>query len=362
MKSRVSIVEIVCAEAAIGSAVGTAAGVSSGVAAAVVAVGGAAVSVADVVVVAVVVAVAVTASFVGSGFFIRSGKSFGATAAQSQRNPIEISTATKIRFSISRDRVPTSRIERVAAGEPPQAEPDAAQCAVLFDRLHHVNRAGGIETAHRRQQWREKSLVKTERCESEGTHSSSGGAALGRDAVQGAPEVQIVFGPGSLGGVRFDVHDNVQRETIEAERPALLAVDLASPSFKLVAHVRFAALLGRGDTDPRARQTVGDEEQNAVAGKEFAAGFVDAKELATFRQSFLFRQSLGAGGKSAGIGWQRLDRQALAALAAAARKHRLPVFGPHPDQKAVRALAAAVVWLIRTLHNFVNPLKRKRGV
>jgi hypothetical protein len=40
---------------------------------------------------------------------------------------------------------------------------------VLFDRLHHVNRAGGVEAAHRRQQWREKSLVKTERSESDRT-------------------------------------------------------------------------------------------------------------------------------------------------------------------------------------------------
>jgi hypothetical protein len=96
--------------------------------------------------------VAAGCSTAGTGFFIRSGKSFGATAAQSQRKPIEISTAAKILFSISRDGVPTSRIERVAAGKTPQAEPDAAQCAVLFDRLHHENGAGGIEAAHRRQQ------------------------------------------------------------------------------------------------------------------------------------------------------------------------------------------------------------------
>ena len=58
----------------------------------------------------------------------------------------------------------------------------------------------------------------------------------------------------------------------------------------------------------------------------------------------------------------KLDRQALAALAAAAREHGLPVFRPHPDQETVCALAAAVVWLKGTLHDFVNPLKRKRGV
>src|SRR3954454_10881268 len=134
----------------------------------------------------------VVATFAGSGFFIRSGKSFGATAAQSHRNPIEISTAAKIRFSISRDGVPTSRIERVAARQAPQTEPDAAQCAVLFDRLHHVNRAGGLEAAHRRQQRGEKSLVETERSEGEDAHDSSGGAALGDDALQSALKVDAV--------------------------------------------------------------------------------------------------------------------------------------------------------------------------
>src|SRR5213596_2584958 len=44
-----------------------------------------------------------------------SGSTFGAAQAHSQRKPIEIRTAVKIRFSISRDGVPTSRIEDVAA-------------------------------------------------------------------------------------------------------------------------------------------------------------------------------------------------------------------------------------------------------
>src|SRR5258706_2013048 len=179
---------IVCADAVIGATAGTAAGGSTDAVVAVVAV-----EVVDVAgaagTEAIVAVVAVTAGFSGTGFFIRSGKSFGATAAQSQRNPIEISTATKIRFSISRDRVPTSRIERVAACQPPQAEPDSAQCAVLFDRLHHVNRTGGIEAAHRREQWREKSLVKTERSESDRTHESSGTSALSFDARSPARHV-----------------------------------------------------------------------------------------------------------------------------------------------------------------------------
>src|SRR5206468_12801300 len=150
---------------------------------------------------AVVAVAEVVATFSGTGFFIRSGKSFGATAAQSHRNPIEISTAAKIRFSISRDGVPTSRIERVAARQAPNTEPDAAQCAVLFDRLHHVNRAGGVEAAHRRQQRRKKSLVETERGESESTHESSGSAALGHDALECALQVEAVVAPSRLNGI-----------------------------------------------------------------------------------------------------------------------------------------------------------------
>ena len=100
------------------------------------------------------------------------------------------------------------------------------------------------------------------------------------------------------------------------------------------------------------RQLVRGEEEDAVAGKEFAARFVDAKKLATFRQSSsLSAEPPELAGPSAGIGWlTRLDREALAALAATARKHRLSVLGPHADEEAVRALAAAVVRLKSTLH------------
>src|SRR5438067_1101392 len=64
---------------------------------------------------AVVAVVAVTAGFGGADFFASSGKNFGATAAHNQSRPIEIRTAAKIRFSMSWDGVPTSRIERIFA-------------------------------------------------------------------------------------------------------------------------------------------------------------------------------------------------------------------------------------------------------
>ena len=38
----------------------------------------------------------------------------------------------------------------MAAGKPAQAEPSTADQSVFFDRLHHVDRAGRLESAHRR--------------------------------------------------------------------------------------------------------------------------------------------------------------------------------------------------------------------
>src|SRR5688572_984346 len=103
----------------------------------------------------------------GAGFFASSGKSFGASAAQPHSRAIEITIARKILFSISRDRVPTSRIERVTAREAPDAEPDAAQDAVFLDRLHRIHRARRLETAHRREKRRDEALVasKEEECD-----------------------------------------------------------------------------------------------------------------------------------------------------------------------------------------------------
>src|SRR5688572_6066794 len=77
----------------------------------------------------VVVAAAgvLAAGFATCGRFTSSGNSRGASAAQPHKRPSEIKIARKIRFSMSRDGVPTSRIERVATSQPANAEPAAAQ-------------------------------------------------------------------------------------------------------------------------------------------------------------------------------------------------------------------------------------------
>src|SRR5207253_6300276 len=112
----------------------------------------------------------VLTGLVTGGFLKRSGKSFGTTAPHNARIAIEKRTARKMRFSISRDGVPTSRIQRMAVREPPQSEPDAAQKAVLFDGLHHVDGAGRLEPAHRRQDRRDDAFVETEQQESDRAH------------------------------------------------------------------------------------------------------------------------------------------------------------------------------------------------
>src|SRR5213075_1434574 len=201
---------------------------------------------------------------------------------------IEIRTAAKIRFSMSWDGVPTSRIERVAAGETAQAEPDTAQRAVLLDRLHHVNRAGRLEAAHRRQQRRDEPLVETKKRQSDRAHHSSSGCALSGDLLQGALQVVAELFEARLGGVRLDIDDHVQRVAVERERVALAAVDLASPALESIANGCLPELLRRGDADARIGALVGRGEDDTVAGEPLAAGLIYVKKLATFRQSLLF--------------------------------------------------------------------------
>ena len=138
---------------------------------------------------------------------------------------------------------------------------------------------------------------------------------------------------------------------VEAERLALPPVHLARPPLQTIANVGFPELLRRGDADSRVRQAVGGEEENRVAGKDFAACLVDLDELATLRESasLSVEPDQAAGLPPSYTASAPLDGQALAALAAAARENCLAVLGPHPDQEAVRALATAVVRLKSTL-------------
>src|SRR5581483_1461414 len=73
-------------------------------------------------------------------------------------------------FHSSGNRIPTSRIEDVTTGQPAKAEPSAAENSVFFDGLHHVDRAGRLEAAHRRQPGRNESLVEAKKKDSGRAH------------------------------------------------------------------------------------------------------------------------------------------------------------------------------------------------
>src|SRR5260370_20449037 len=100
----------------------------------------------------------------------RFGKTFGATAADSQRKAIETTTAMKILVSISGDGIPTSRIQRLTSAEPPHAQPPAAQHSVFVDCFRHIDRARGLETAHWREKRRDESLVAAKNCDGDRSH------------------------------------------------------------------------------------------------------------------------------------------------------------------------------------------------
>ena len=63
---------------------------------------------------------------------------------------------------ILRHGIRATLVERMATAQSFQAQPDALSDAVDFDRLTHVFRAGGVEAAGRRQQWRNQEFVPAE--------------------------------------------------------------------------------------------------------------------------------------------------------------------------------------------------------
>jgi hypothetical protein len=101
------------------------------------------------------------------------------------------------------------------------------------------------------------------------------------------------------------------------------------------------------------REVVRGEEDDGISGKDLPARFVNPKKIATTRDSLLLWEPFRTGRavcRAFHCGCGRLNGQALAPFAAAARDDRLPIFRPHPDEEAVSALPAAVVRLIRALH------------
>jgi hypothetical protein len=284
--------------------------------------------------------------------FASSGKIRGMAAAQIQRSATEITIAAKIRFSISGNRVPTSRIEDVTTRQPSHPQPAAAEQAVLFDGLHHIHRARRLEATHRRQDRGDETFVETKQRNSDTPHRRSA-PTLFRHARQRAAQILTVIGERGVDGIRLHIHHEV--ESLAVERP-LPSIDLTRPALEAIARVRFSDLSCRGDSDAGVGQTVRGEEQNGVAREKLAAGFVHVKKLATLRQPLIFRQRLGPLRVCCALHRLAapLDSEALATLATAARQHRLTILRPHADEETVRALPAAVVRLKSALHDLTS--------
>jgi hypothetical protein len=80
---------------------------------------------------------------------------------------------------------------------------------------------------------------------------------------------------------------------VEGKRLALAAVDLAGPALEPITNVCFSEFLRRGDADSGVRELVAGGEDDTIAGKPLAARLIDAKKLATLRQSLLSGKTLG---------------------------------------------------------------------
>jgi hypothetical protein len=156
-----------------------------------------------------------------------------------------------------------------------------------------------------------------------------------------------------VGGVWLDVYHDVETPVIETERATPATVDFPRPAFEAITDIRFPEFLRRGDADARVRHVIRGVEDDRVSGKELLARFVHSKKIAPFRDSLFLWQPFRTGRsvcRAVHCLLLRLDGEALAPFAAAARENRLTVLGTHPDEEAVSPLPAAVVRLKRSLH------------
>src|ERR1043165_3973246 len=117
--------------------------------------------------------------------------------------------------------------------------------------------------------------------------------ALGGGALERALQVVAVVAKVGHGGVRLHIHHEVGRPVVETERLPLAAVDLAGPSLQPVTDVCFSQFLRRGNAEAREGETVGCDEEDGIAGENFGARVVDAKEIAALGEPLLLRQCLG---------------------------------------------------------------------
>jgi hypothetical protein len=112
----------------------------------------------------------------------------------------------------------------------------------------------------------------------------SSSPALFGDSSEGTAEIDAEIIEFRGGGIRLDVHDDVNRPFVEQERLPFAPVHLARPSLQLVPDVGLADFLRGRDSDPRTVEHIRGEEENGVAREKFSAGLVDVKEFTPLRQ------------------------------------------------------------------------------
>ena len=170
-----------------------------------------------------------------------------------------------------------------------------------------------------------------------------------------------VFGfKGSQRGVKqFPLrHD----DHVEALRDLVTTENLSNQSFSSVSLDGTTQLLGSRDPQPAhglARRQQEDREQAPVNAR---ALLIYTQKLGTPPNPLFRPEASHARGQT--LRRLRLffaaDRQALAALRAAALQDETPVLGGHPHEKTVRARAVARIWLKRSLTLHADPFDEER--
>ena len=125
-----------------------------------------------------------------------------------------------------------------------------------------------------------------------------------------------------------------------AKRGKLLSCERAQPALDLVAHNRFAHLVGNGKAHPyRAR---GRENQNEVRFRQPFAVSVNVRKRPVLIQPVRLVKQLFA---------ERSGRKILSALVAAVLEHTPAALGLHPLTEAVHLALLTFFGLISSFHN-----------
>jgi len=118
---------------------------------------------------------------------------------------------------------------------------------------------------------------------------------------------------------------------------------------------------GLRDAEPRARPGSCSADDHQVFAVPTAPLALNGEEVSAPAQADRLRVAVRGGHASPGLLRRNRDRQAPAALVAPPLQNAAPTGRSHAGSEAMRSLAAAVAWLIGSLHPSPGPA-RKRGI